>query len=248
MSTVRIFCKQISPIWQKEPLGRSKKQVDLWKIKVQDHSTLPEKILSKDELLKASRFLHIKDRDSFISRRTALRILISRYTDIPASEIEFITGKNKKPELKSGSNKIRFNVSHSGELILIAISNTEIGVDIERIETSFNYADILQHSFSGQEISHIEQAADKRNLFFRLWTRKEALTKASSKGLDDELREIPCLDGWHNINEELIKLSGSWQLNSFSIDHEYVGSIAYPADKSLNYLNFDYLQFKHDIK
>ena len=178
MSSTQIFCEQFDPIWKKGFFSRSEKQVDIWKMSVQENSNLiPENILSKDELSKASRFLHSKDRASFIFRRTALRILLSRYTDIPPSEIEFIPGINKKPEMKSGSNKIRFNVSHSADLTLIAISDTEIGVDIERIETSFNYTDILKHSFSELEISRIVEMADSRELFFRLWTRKEALCK-----------------------------------------------------------------------
>jgi len=240
MSSTRIFCKQISPVWQRGTLGHPEKQVDIWKISVGDCNFMPKNILSKDELLKASRFLHPKDHDSFICRRTALRLLLSRYTNISPPEIEFIAGKNKKPELRSESNKLRFNVSHSGELILIAISDTEIGVDVERIETGFNYTDILKHSFSEHEISRIQQAADTREQFFRLWTRKEALTKASSKGLDDELRDIPCLDGWHSINEGLIGLKGNLQVKSFNIDHEYMGSIACQDELKLNYLNFEF--------
>jgi len=240
MSTTRIFCEQVDPQWQNGTLIRSEKQVDIWKIGVHEFNLIPENVLSKDELLKASRFLHSKDRASFVSRRTALRILLSRYSGISPSEIEFIAGKNKKPELRSELNKIRFNVSHSAELILIAISDTEIGVDIERIETSFNYSDILKHSFSELEINQIEQSADPRELFFRLWTRKEALTKASSRGLDDELRNIPSLDGWHSVNEELIGLNGNWQLKSFSIDQEYMGSITCQAEKKLNFLYFEF--------
>jgi len=119
MSTTRIFCEQFDPIWQKGFFSRSEKQVDIWKMSLQENSNLiPENILSKDELSKASRFLHPKDRASFIFRRTALRILLSRYTEIPASEIEFTTGKNKKPELRSELNKIRYHVNRSAELIL----------------------------------------------------------------------------------------------------------------------------------
>jgi 4'-phosphopantetheinyl transferase len=240
MSSTLIFCEHFNPVWQKGIIYPSLKDVNIWKINVRDFSLIPEYILSKDELLKANRFLHSKDRASFVSRRATLRILLSRYTDIPPSEIEFITGTNKKPEIRSETNKIRFNVSHSGELILIAISDTEIGVDIERREPSFNYSDILRHSFSEQEINQIEQAADSRDFFFRLWTRKEALCKAGSKGLDDDLRDIPSLDGWHTINEELIGLNGNWQLKSYNIDQKYIGSIACQAEKKINYLNFEF--------
>ena len=230
MPATRIFCEQVEPHWQNGALSRLEKQVDIWKIGVHEFNLIPENVLSKDELLKASRFLHLKDRASFVSRRAALRILLGRYSGISPSEIEFIAGKNKKPELRSESN-IRFNVSHSGELILIAISDSEIG---------FNYSDILKHSFSTEEISCIEQAAKSRELFFRLWTRKEALTKASSKGLDDDLRGIPCLDGWHSVREELIGLNGSWRLNSFNIEPEYIGSIACQAESKLNFLYFEF--------
>lgn len=240
MTSSRIFCEQIEPVWQNGTVSRSEKYVDIWKICVKDYQLIPQNILNKDEQEKAARFLHGKDRASFLTRRTALRILLSQYTDISASEIEFIAGKNKKPELREDSFKIRFNVSHSGELILIAISDNEIGVDIERIESGFKYSDILIHGFNEQEINRIEEAADNRRLFFKLWTRKEALCKASSKGLDDELKEIPCLDGWHQINEELIGLNGTWQLKSFNITNEYMGSIACQAELNLNYLNFEF--------
>ena len=241
MSRARIFCEHIEPIWQNKTFSHLENQVDIWKMSVQDNSNLiPENTLSNDEILKASRFLHSKDRASFILRRTALRTLLSRYTGIPASEIEFIAGKNKKPELKSELNNIRFNVSHSGDLILIAISASEVGVDIERIETGFNYSEILKHSFSEQEINQIEHAYDSRGHFFRLWTRKEALTKASSKGLDDDLKGIPSIDGWHSIHQEAVGLSGKWQINSFNIDEEYLGSIAYQAEKIINFLYFEF--------
>jgi 4'-phosphopantetheinyl transferase len=240
MTSSRIFCEQIEPVWQNGVIIPTENYVDIWKICVKDYQQIPQNILNKDEVLKASRFLHDKDRASFLVRRTALRILLNRYTDIPASKIEFIVGKNKKPELRSDSNKIRFNVSHSGELILIAISDTEIGVDIERIESGLNYSDILKHAFNEQEINRIEEATDSREVFFKLWTRKEALCKASSKGLDDELKEIPCLDGWHQINEELIGLKGNWQLKSFNVNNEYIGSIACQTELNLNYLTFEF--------
>lgn len=241
MPYTKIFCNHIdSPIWQDGTFNRREKQVDIWKIDLRNSNPFPEDILNKDELVKASRFVRVKDRESFISRRTALRILLSRYTEIPPSKIEFIAGKNKKPERKSESNNIRFNVSHSGELILIAISSTEVGIDIERIESNFNYFDILKHSFNKREISQIEHAANSLELFFRFWTRKEALSKASAKGLDDDLKDIPCLDGWHSLDENLIGLIGDWQLKSFQINTEYTGSIVCKADKTLNFLNFEF--------
>ncbi len=57
----------------KKTLSQAEKQVDIWKISVQDYNIIPENILSKDELLKAARFLHSKDRASFVSRKAAFQ-------------------------------------------------------------------------------------------------------------------------------------------------------------------------------
>ncbi|MFA6945122.1 MAG: 4'-phosphopantetheinyl transferase superfamily protein [Pedobacter sp.] len=240
MSYVRIYCNQINPLWKHRDVIHSAQTTDVWRINVRDSHAIPENILSTEERLKASRFLHNKDRDSYTSRRAALRILLSRYLDIPAPEIEFITGVNKKPEIKAQLSSIQFNLSHSGDQILIAISDKAVGVDIERIDPDFNFSDILKHSFSEQEIEYMEQKGNRRELFFKLWTRKEALTKASSKGLDDDLSKIPCLDGSYTSRTELIGLEGTWNTSSFSINKEYECTIACLAGQKLNFLNFDF--------
>ena len=208
----------------------------IWKVKaIENYSD----ILSNDEQAKALRFLHSKDKDSFICRRTALRILLGRYTGLEPAEIEFIPGKNKKPELKNHAN-IYFNVSHSEELILIAISDKSIGVDIEHIKPELNSAEVLKYAFNEQEITFINDSKQPADSFFELWTRKEALTKASSKGLDDDLCKIPSLDGEHKLNKEIIALEGDWQLNSFKIDKEYIASIACRANQKLSFFSFEF--------
>lgn len=238
MSIKRIYCKNISPVWQNES-PTLLKDTNIWKIKVLKNYADTGNILNKDEQVKSLRFRHAKNRDSFICRRTALRILLSRYTNLPANEIEFISGNNKKPELKNYP-KLCFNVSHSEDLILIAISQTAVGIDIEHIKPEFNFTEVLNHSFSEKEIKFINNSKEQTDCFFELWTRKEALTKASSKGLDNDLKNIPSLEGWHNIDKEIIRLDGNWQLNSFHINHDYAASIACTADQNLNFYDFKF--------
>lgn len=237
MSINRIYCKKISPVWQKQASSLLK-GTNIWRINVLKNYADTGHILSMDEQTKALRFRHSKDRDRFICRRTALRILLSKYTNRPAVEIEFSIGKNKKPELKHHAN-LYFNVSHSEEMVLIAISDKAVGVDIEYVKPEFNFREMLNHSFNEQEIKFINDSKEQTASFFELWTRKEALTKASSKGLDDDLRNIPSLDGWHSTNNE-IGLDSNWQLNSFSINQEYAASIACIADQNLNYFDFKF--------
>lgn len=234
----QVHCKRIDPVWQ-EKAPTHLEGTCIWKIKRLENYADANGILSQDEQTKALRFHRSKDRDSFICRRTALRILLSQYIKLPPAEIEFNLGQNKKPELRSPAN-LSFNVSHSEEMILIAISDKAVGIDIEYIRPEFNFREVLNHSFSEQEIRFINESKEQTNCFFELWTRKEALTKASSKGLDDELRDIPVLDGWHNLNKKT-GLNNSLQLNSFSIDHEYAASIAFVDKQNLSFFDFKFL-------
>jgi len=60
------------------------------------------------------------------------------------------------------------------------------------------------------------------------WTRKEALTKATAKGLDDNLKDIPCLDGPHSVSTAIVpEVETSWRVNSFEVDEDHVGSVAF---------------------
>ena len=113
-----------------------------------------------------------------------LRKLLAGYSNLAPDEIKFAEGLNKKPFAENANlSDLHFNISHSADIILIAISNSEIGVDVEKVDNSFSYEEILPHNFSDEEIDFIKNPED----FYLLWTRKESLLKATAKGLDDDL-------------------------------------------------------------
>ncbi len=199
-----------------------------------------EAVLNTEEQITASRFFQDKDRQNFIIRRAALRILLSGYLGRKAREIEFIEGENKKPFVRSESSlDVHFNVSHSGNWGLIGISDNELGVDIEDVIESFNYQEILHHGFSNEEKDFITNSDSPAKIFFQLWTRKEALIKATSKGVDDDLNKIPGLDGSHEVNTELLGSKKNWTVKSFNIEKTCLASIAHSDYNSLiNFFNF----------
>ena len=51
--------------------------------------------------------------------------------------------------------------------------------------------------------------------------------KALGKGIDEDFKYIPCLDGEHNLDFSLIKNSQNWQVRSFDLEDDYLGAIAY---------------------
>ena len=130
-------------------------------------------------------------RHEFVKTRALLRLLLSQHTGRPASSLRFATGENGKPVLL-GSHGVHFNVSHSDGTALVAIASAEIGVDIERIDGSVDYAGVAQSLFGRSEIEMLRKASDARRseVFFSIWTRKEAYLKATGAGFSCDLPKI----------------------------------------------------------
>ena len=155
-----------------------------------------EEILSDRERQKALRYLRKTDRQSSIAARGALRILLSGYTGVQANQVELAYSANGKPRM-SGAD-IAFNVSHSGEWIVLAFGHgREIGVDIEQVQREMDIMAIAARYFTPEEKGIIEEAEDPHTVFFRLWARKEAYIKACGSTLFAELRgtAVPMGDG-----------------------------------------------------
>jgi 4'-phosphopantetheinyl transferase len=240
MSSTEVICENIIPDWREEPSFELADSVHVWKLRIPADEVIIaalEKLLNAPELEKASRFHQLKDNQCFIARQGVLRILLAKYARISPAAVKFTTGKNEKPEFENDAN-IFYNVSHSGYFILIAVSNSEVGVDIERANPRFLYTDVLKQSFNTAEIEHITTSANPVDVFFDLWTRKESLTKATSKGIDDDFPEIPSLDGQHTVDSSLLESDDKWQVRNFRLDEEYVASLAYPLEKQAIFFKF----------
>ncbi len=192
-------------------------------------------LLKPDETERANKYFYAKDKNRSIISRGALRYILGRYLQQSPGSIEFGVGINKKPYIKNNTNNICYNISHSGNWILIAIANSEIGTDIELINPDFNYKEVLSDNFSVNEINHINQN-NPLETFYLLWTRKEALTKASGKGLDEDLKLIPCLDGDQLADSKIVSLNCDTSVSSFTPCNQYVCSVA--TGKTVNEIRF----------
>jgi 4'-phosphopantetheinyl transferase len=109
-------------------------------------------------------------------------------------------GSHGKPRL-SGRSDLDFNLSHSGELALIAVARgRSVGVDVERVRRRTDVLAIARGSFSSRERQAIESPltdAARREAFFECWTRKEAYLKGRGVGLAGGLDTDPEADsGW----------------------------------------------------
>lgn len=99
-----------------------------------------------------------------------------------SDKLEFKYNKYGKPYLQN-INDIYFNISHSGEWVICAISDCELGVDIERIQ---KHVPNWTYIFSEVEQQMIEEwkKLGKAELFYKFWTLKESYIKAIGQGLN----------------------------------------------------------------
>jgi 4'-phosphopantetheinyl transferase len=189
-------------------------------------------ILRPEEKSRSALFHQIKDKQRFIIGKAALRILMGNYLNTDPGTIRFIYGMYNKPALKEKRELIDFNISHSGDYILIAVANTPLGVDVEYYNTCFEVKQVMEYAFSKDEISFIKSQYDYYSVFYQLWTCKEALLKAISNGLNSNIRSIPCLKGKHVVKDMPLTDIKSWRVSNFKVDEQYTGSIACPENIS----------------
>lgn len=114
-----------------------------------------------------------------------------------ATEYEY--GENGKPYLK-GRNDLYFSLSHSDRYVVCAVSDCEVGVDIEPLSPV--RPAVLRRCFTPKEQEWIGEDAAR---FARLWTMKEAYMKLTGTGLSVPAKEIhlpiPPSNGMDEINQ-----------------------------------------------
>lgn len=113
-------------------------------------------VLNGNEQVKAARFRFDKDRTRFIIVRSILRTILGHYLGEKPKEIKFDYNQCGKPLLYADISEslIRFNLSHSHEIALIAVAqNRDIGVDVEYIDTNFDCEGISE--FFLRKIQHL---------------------------------------------------------------------------------------------
>lgn len=224
--------------------GRWPEDIDLWHVSFDfDGARLDEApFLDTAERERAARFHQLADQVRFASTRSVLRELLGHYLRIDPAAVPLVVSGRGKPELAgSACGRLSFNVSHSGDHALIAISSRRtVGIDIERIDAAINWRELAALVCTPSERQAIEGSSSEIQpvQFFRCWTAKEALLKALGLGITagllalrvDPREERSCgqpqvVDGAHAF-EGARALRYGWLPD---IDG-YLGCLAYECD------------------
>jgi 4'-phosphopantetheinyl transferase len=132
------------------------------------------------------------------------------------------------------SAEVDFNISHSGEYTLCAVSaDMKVGIDIEEIK-QVDFSD-FENLMTAEQWQTIKSADDPLRAFFKFWAIKESIIKADGRGLNIPLLEI-------QIKDRLAYYETNWYLTELSLDENYCASLAvnYPEpEMKIQYLEVD---------
>jgi len=189
--------------------------IDVWCASLDREPQRFYKFLSQDEQARADRFYFERDRSRFIISRGLLRTILGYYLNIDPSKIQFCYGPHGKPALQSTFHKrvVHFNLSHSHDLALYAVSwNRQVGIDVEYIRPMLEAEHIANHFFSRDENTLIRTlpAAERTDLFFKIWTSKEAYLKAIGGGLTESLTQIEISLASTELTR-IVSIDGDWR-------------------------------------
>jgi 4'-phosphopantetheinyl transferase len=129
----------------------------------------------------------------------------------------------------------RFNLSHSGDWVLIAIDEKRaVGVDVEAIRPNMAAIDDFRGVLAPEEQGWLDQlpTTERAQAFARTWVRKEAYVKAIGEGMSRDLKSIAIVDGPDGEAALLYDGNpttecGPWRLADVPVDESHAACVAY---------------------
>ncbi len=203
--------------------------VHLWRLFLPDFtqeiSSLSQ-LLNHHEEERAKRFHFPQHQERYRITHGLLRKTLSLYTGIDPKALTFQYGEHGKPYLANTDSELKFNISHSHDMAIFAFTiQHEIGVDIEKVETSFKES-VGKRFFSPDEYAELMQLPDTErvNAFYKMWCRKEALIKLLGKGLYTRLDSFTVSS--QNDSQSVLCHENRYLVKNIDINPEYQAAFA----------------------
>jgi 4'-phosphopantetheinyl transferase len=140
-------------------------------------------LISNEKRERMKRLLNLCDINRTLIGDLLIRSLICQKYKINNGEIRFIYNEYGKPFVENFSD-FHFNISHSGEWVVCATANSNVGIDIEKV-SDIEALKLANEFFSEEEFYDLSNmnSDEQINYFFDLWTLKESYIKTIGKGL-----------------------------------------------------------------
>jgi 4'-phosphopantetheinyl transferase len=213
-------------------------EVHIWRAKLSSQRAVVEEfwpLLSAEEQTRASRFQFPEDSDRYILAHGILRDILLRYRPLVPTPLCFSLGPKGQPYLRqpSGGLPLRFNLSHSRSLVVLAITlEHKIGIDVEPTFSTADWRAIANRFFSAMECQYLFALpeTDRASAFLSLWTQKEAYAKARGEGLSIPLDSFSILashDGTLRVDDSYDSAARlNWSFLGLTPDEHHLGALA----------------------
>lgn len=210
-----------------------------------------------EEKERLGRFYFKEDFKSSLVGRLLMRKFISKTTKVPFNEITFRRDERGKPFLAHPNLEyIKFNISHQGDYVVLAGSNTveALGVDVMKMEYKggkelSEFFRLMNRQFTSSEWLTIKQGteSEKIKMFTRNWCLKESYVKAIGTGLNLDLLTINFeivqknLSQNEIVNNTKLYIDGKivdWEFHEMLLDDDHCVAVAIKGT------NFEKVKFR----
>ena len=160
-----------------------------------DTFSILSNFISNEKREKITRLRRRQDAVNTLLGEIVVRHTICAGTGLANDEIEILNDKYGKPYIANMAITpgLYFNISHSGDLLVCAVSDAPVGVDIELIRAA--YPDITKRVFRDDEYDFVMSGPDMPGAaFFQIWTMKESYVKWEGSGLSTPLNSFSVLE------------------------------------------------------
>jgi 4'-phosphopantetheinyl transferase len=191
------------------------------------------RVLTLSEREEAAAFLRQADQRRFVAGRALLRRMLSQATGAAPSALHLGRDVNGRPMLAI-ADPPAFNVSHSGDLVLVAVGRVvSLGVDIERHRPDVAIDAVGPEVFTADELRRLADlgAQETMEAFFRLWVAKEAVAKAVGTGLARDPRRFQVTpDGEVTVlDRDSDDVGAGWRVEEVAVPAGYSAAVAWRA-------------------
>jgi 4'-phosphopantetheinyl transferase len=203
--------------------------VDVWWIDLA-RADASGAMLSVEEQNRAHRLQIEIARNRFTAARGAVKTILASYLNCHPTHVNFDIGPEGKPKL--AGDGLQFNLAHSGDWAVLAITrDDEIGVDCEAMNgDAALITQTVNVIMSEAERALIAACPPERRLatVYRIWTRKEAIAKATGRGLTLPLTDFTVLFGDDSEGTVEVPLFGCFSLRDIDAPLNYAASLCSP--------------------
>ena len=174
--------------------------------------------------------------------------LLSQSFELPVGNQQVVRTNFGKPYLKDYPD-FSFNHSHSQNFYALATSKQvqNLGIDIEELSRKVRFEALAQHAFHPEEIKKWQVLDYDPEYWFKVWTTKEAVLKASGLGIRINLNELntnlhPEQNGGRCEHPEI----GVYAYQNYTLAGCML-TVAWQSEHSCNGLRFPVIQLHHIV-